>query len=31
MRNNEVLVMNVWKVKMVMALSGISQVGIRMA
>jgi len=31
MRNNEVLVMNVWKVKMVMALAGVSQVGIRMA
>jgi hypothetical protein len=31
MRNNEVLVMNVWKVKMVKALSGVGQVGIRMA
>jgi hypothetical protein len=31
MRNNEVLVMNVWKVKMVMALADVSQVGIRMA
>jgi len=28
MRNNEVLVMNVWKVKMVMALAGVSQVGL---